>query len=127
MLDATLEFANSKVSQKADDWTEDLKDVGDSLDDLAATGGAVEQAGYEGLKAELQGRNPVWAAVKGAWAGASGKVRLAAVLIVLLVLLRAGGPGPAPARAADRRPGSRDPRSNQVGLSRPPVRRLTTS
>ena len=87
VLDATLEFANSKVSQKADDWTEDLKDVGQTVDDLAASGGAAEQAGYQGLKAELQGRNPVWAAAKGAWAGASGKVRLAAVLIVVLVLL----------------------------------------
>ena len=93
VLDATLEFANSKVAQKADDITEDLKDVGEDvegdLDDIAASGGAVEQAGYEGVKAGLHGKNPVWAAIMGAWAGASVKVRIAAVLIVLLILLLA--------------------------------------
>ena len=60
----------------------------DALDATAEGGGAKQQAGAEGMKAGLQGKNPVWAAIKGAWSGGSAKVRAAIVAaVVALVLL----------------------------------------
>jgi hypothetical protein len=81
VLGATLHYLDGKLSRKADD-------LAGKLDDYEATRGSVEQAGYEGVKAELQGQNPIWAALKGAWAGASAELKVAAVLfLVLLVVL----------------------------------------
>lgn len=81
VLEATLQFVNGKLSQKAGD-----------LDDYEASRGSAEQAGYQGAKAGLQGRNPIWAAIKGAWAGASAEVKLAAVLLLVLLLVLAPVP-----------------------------------
>ena len=85
VLEATLHKVTSKASQKTEDWSRDLESV-------ATSGGATRQAGLRGAKAELQGKNPVWGAVKGAWAGASVKLRLAAVLLLVLLLLLAPVP-----------------------------------
>jgi hypothetical protein len=52
----------------------------------------VEQAGYEGAKAKLQGRNPIWPAIKGAWAGADRNRKVAAVLVLVLFLVLAPVP-----------------------------------
>jgi glycerol-3-phosphate acyltransferase PlsY len=54
-----------------------------------ASGSPTTQAVVEGLKATLGGKNPVWAAIKGAWSRASLKLKLAVVLILLVTLLLA--------------------------------------
>lgn len=99
VISAALEVAASKV----DNWINKLSDASagipevpsaggdDVADKLAEGGGATQQAGVRGVQAGLQGKNPVWAAIKGAWASASTKVRAAVVtagvsLILLLVL-----------------------------------------
>jgi hypothetical protein len=80
LREATLRYATVKVSRKLQEWA-------DGLNDLAANGGSATRAVVEGLKAKLGGRNPVWAAIKGAWSGASPTRKLAVVLILLLMLL----------------------------------------
>ena len=104
VMTSALEFAAAKVSQKVDGWIDrldkvaaagakDLSDAGGELstiglDAIAEGGGAKQQAAAEGLRAGLQGGNPVWAAIKGAWSGGSAKVRAAIVAaVVALVLL----------------------------------------
>lgn len=90
------------VAAKVDDWTNKLNDVaagaggasqavGRVADDLADGGNAQRQAGVRGVQAGLVGKNPVWAAIKGAWTGGSTAVKVAVVaagvaLILLLVL-----------------------------------------
>ncbi|MEU4603456.1 hypothetical protein AB0F43_10790 [Kribbella sp. NPDC023972] len=78
--EAALLYATAKASLKVEDWA-------DGLDDFVASGGPTTQAVFEGLKAKLRGKNPVWAAIKGAWSGASPKLKLAVVLILILTLL----------------------------------------
>ncbi len=90
------------VGAKVDDWTRRLNDVaagaGDApravdrvADDLADGGDAKRQAGVRGVQAGVLGKNPVWAAIKGAWTGGSTAVKVAVVaagvaLVLLLVL-----------------------------------------
>jgi hypothetical protein len=91
------------VSAKVDDWSSKLEEVAagapgsatgvadDVADDVAAGGGAKRQAGVRGVQAAMEGKNPVWAAIKGAWTGGSTLVRAAVVaagaaLLLLLVL-----------------------------------------
>ena len=90
------------VAAKVDDWTNKLNDVaagagdasddvGKVADDLAEGGNAKHQAGVRGVPAGLVGKNPVWAAIKGAWTGGSTAVKVAIVaagvgLILVLVL-----------------------------------------
>jgi hypothetical protein len=85
VLEASLHYVNGKLAQKTQRWAAEL-------DDYETTRGPAEQAGYEGVKAELQGGNAIWAAAKGAWAGASGNLKLAAVLILILFLVLAPVP-----------------------------------
>jgi len=89
------------VSAKVDDWSSKLEGVGagvpgdatgavdDVADDVAEGGGAKQQAGVRGVQAELEGKNPVWAAIKGAWTGGSALVKAAVVAagVALLLLL----------------------------------------
>jgi hypothetical protein len=82
LAEAAARAAAVKLSGTTDGWIH-------GLEEYAASQGAAERAGYEGLKARLQGRNPVWAAMKGAWWGASPQLRLVAVLAVVLTLLLA--------------------------------------
>ena len=79
VLEATLHVVNEKVSRRAERWS-------DELNEFAAREGPVEQAGYQGVKAEIQARNPIWAAIKGAWHGASTEVKFMAVLVVVLLV-----------------------------------------
>lgn len=77
VMSTALEFATAKVSQKADAWAEG--------------GGAKQKAGVKGVQAGLEGKNPVWAAIKGAWSGGTATVKAAIVtalvgLVLLLVL-----------------------------------------
>ncbi|MEN5073295.1 hypothetical protein ABE437_05725 [Isoptericola cucumis] len=88
------------VAAKVDDWSNKLDDVAaggstarpDAVekvaDDVAEGGDAKQQAGVRGVQAGIEGSNPVWAAVKGAWAGSSTPVKVAIVAagVVLLVL-----------------------------------------
>jgi len=106
VMSSALEFAAAKVSRKTDDWAdrlnnvaagsvEDASDAGgelaaDSLDAAAESGGAKQQAGAKGVRAGLQGKNPVWAAIKGAWQAGTPVVRaavIAAVVSAILLLL----------------------------------------
>jgi len=95
-----MSSALGAVSAKIDDWTGKLNDVagGDAdappivekvADNLADGGSAKEQAVVRGVEASLVGRSPVWAAVKGAWAGAGTgtKAAIVAAAIVLVLLL----------------------------------------
>ena len=105
VLDAAVGGAAAKLEQHVGGWADKLNGLasgGDSsgglagladegLDELAEGGGAKQKAGAEGVKAGLHGRNPVWAAIKGAWSGGSSMVRAAIVAavasLVLLLLL----------------------------------------
>ncbi|WP_052436544.1 hypothetical protein [Georgenia sp. SUBG003] len=49
----------------------------------------VEGAVIEGVAATVEGKNPLWGAVKGAWHGLSVPWRIAVVAIALLVVLLA--------------------------------------
>jgi len=82
LAEAALQAAAAKLSHKVDGW---IRKIGE----YPAAEGATEGAALEGLKAHLLGKNPVWAAMKGAWWGASVPLRLVAVLGLLLVLLLA--------------------------------------
>jgi hypothetical protein len=84
LSEATVQYALTKGSQKVGDWTR-------RLEEIAAPSGVVERAGFEGLKAYLSGKNPVWAAIKGGWQGTSGGVK--AAILVSLVLLVVLSPG----------------------------------
>ena len=104
VLNAAVGSAAAKLEQKVVVWTDKLNAVaggGDSsgglvaladegLDELAEGGGAKEKAGAEGIKASLHGKNPVWAAIKGAWQAGTPVVRaavIAAVVSAILLLL----------------------------------------
>jgi hypothetical protein len=82
LRDAALRYAAVKASRKVEDWAEDLRE-------FVASGGPATQAVFEGVKAKLQGKNPVWGAIKGAWSGASPQLKLAVVLILILTLVLA--------------------------------------
>jgi len=82
LAEAATGAAAAKLSVKTDEWIR-------QLEEYAASQGPAERAGYEGLKARLLGNNPLWAAMKGAWWGASPGLRVVAVLVLLLVLLLA--------------------------------------
>lgn len=82
---ATMQYAAAKGSQKVEDWSRRLDEV------AKPRLGAAERAGYEGLKAVVTGKNPVWAAVKGGWKGASGTTRALVVVSLTLLLLLSPG------------------------------------
>ena len=94
---AIMSSAIGVVSAKVDDWSTRLEAVGagapvdDMADAVAEGGGAKRQAGVRGVRAGLEGKNPVWAAIQGAWAGGGTLVKAAVVaagvaLLLLLVL-----------------------------------------
>lgn len=98
-----LAAAAQAASAKVDDWSSRLEAVvsgdggvsgplvDDLADDLAEGGGAQQQAGVRGVQAGLEGKNPVWAAIKGAWTGGGALVKAAVVTagvtLVLALLL----------------------------------------
>jgi hypothetical protein len=85
LAEAALQAAAVKLSDKTDGWVH-------ALEEYANSQGATGRAGFEGLKAHLLGKNPVWAAMKGAWTGASVRLRVVVVLILVLFLLLAPVP-----------------------------------
>ena len=96
-----LTAAIGVVATKVDDWSTRLEGlaaggtggasgtVDDLADDLADGGGARQQAGVRGVQAGLEGKNPVWAAIKGAWTGGGTAVRAAVVAAGVALLLLA--------------------------------------
>jgi hypothetical protein len=104
-LSAAVGIAATKLERKVDVWADKLNGVGgggdssggladladEGLDELAEGGGAAEKAGAEGAKAALHGKNPIWAAIKGAWESGTPVVRAAiiaaAAAAILLLLL----------------------------------------
>lgn len=105
VLHTAVGSAAAKLEREIGTWADKLNSVasgGDSsgglaaladegLDELAEGGGAKQRAGAEGVKAGLHGKNPVWAAIKGAWQAGTPVVRAAIVAAVtgtiLLLLL----------------------------------------
>jgi hypothetical protein len=100
VLDAAVGNAAATLERKADTWTDKLNRIAegngptglgavadDLLDDASEGGGAKATAATEGVKAGLHGKNPVWAAVKGAWQGGTPVVRAAIVTSVVAVVL----------------------------------------
>jgi hypothetical protein len=105
VLSAAVGSAATKLEQRVDGWADRLNSVAgrgspsrgltaladEGLDDLAEGGGAKQQAGARGVQAGLHGKNPFWAALKGAWQGGTPVVRAAIVAAlastILLLLL----------------------------------------
>jgi len=101
VLNAAVGSASAKLEQRVGGWADKLNDVatgGDAsgglpaladkgLDELSEGGGAKQKAGAEGVKAGLHGKNPVWAAIKGAWQGGTPVVRAAIVAAIVSVIL----------------------------------------
>jgi hypothetical protein len=91
----------AKLEQKAATWADKLSGAAggggssgglaaladEGLDELAEDGGAMGSAGAEGVKAVLHGKNPVWAAIKGAWQRGTPVVRAAIVTAVASAVL----------------------------------------
>lgn len=104
VLSAAVGIAADKLERKVVVWADKLRVAGggDSaegqarladgvLDGLGEGGGAAQTAGAEGVKAGLHGKNPIWAAIKGAWQSGTPVVRAAIVTatasaIVLLLV-----------------------------------------
>jgi hypothetical protein len=83
--DAALELVTAKVADKVEELTNKLVDV---VAREFSGGGAARQAQVAAVGASIQGRNPAWAAVKGAWAGGGNAVKAAMVAgVVAMVLL----------------------------------------
>jgi hypothetical protein len=81
-VDALLAYGGAKLSRGVE------QGLG-GLEQAMLSRGPFERAVYEAGKARLQGKNPVWAGAKGAWAGASVPQRFAAVAILVLLLVLA--------------------------------------
>jgi hypothetical protein len=77
-----VDYAVTRASRATDSWTRDLTPQAEGA-------GAAQRAGVRGAQASLRGKNPVWAAVKGAWSGSTATVKAAivAALVALLLML----------------------------------------
>jgi len=88
VLSAALELGVSKVSRQTEKLAHKLEDVAGRAVDETAGDGTAGRAVVAGVAAELQGKNPVWAAMKAAWASGSAMTKAAVVAaVVALVLL----------------------------------------
>ena len=101
VLNAAVGSAAARLERRAVVLTDKLNGItrGDSssgglaaladegIDALAEGGGAKEKAGAEGIKAGLHGRNPIWAAIKGAWEAGTPAVRAAIISAVVSAIL----------------------------------------
>jgi hypothetical protein len=77
-----VDYAVAEASRVTESWTH-------KLTQQAEGAGAAQRAGARGAQASLRGKNPVWAAVKGAWSGSTATVKAAivAALVALLLML----------------------------------------
>jgi hypothetical protein len=101
VLNAAVGVAAAKVEQRVVVWTDKLDGIAgggassggpaaladEQLDELAAGGGVREKAGAQGVKAGLRGKNPIWAAIKGAWGAGKPAVRAAIVAAIASAIL----------------------------------------
>ena len=88
VLNAAVGSAAAKLEQEVGGWADKLGGVADEgLDELAEGGGAKKKAGAEGVKAGLHGKNPILAAIKGAWQAGTSVVRAAIVAAVASAIL----------------------------------------
>lgn len=101
VLNAAVGSAAAKLDRKATTWTDQLNDIAggqdtsaaltemadEGLDEVADSGGVKTKAGAEGVRATLQGKNPIWAAIKGAWQASSPAVKAAIIASVVSVIL----------------------------------------
>lgn len=76
----------AKVSKTVDGPVDDLKTSSEPLG-VTPDDGPTMNAGADAAQASVRGDNPVWAALKGAWSGASGKAKFVLWLIALLGVL----------------------------------------
>lgn len=93
VLNAAVGMAIAKLEQKVAVWTDKANGgsgeeaaaggltpiAEEGIDQLTEGGGAAEKAGAEGVKAKLEGKNPIWAAIKGAWDSGTPVVRAAII------------------------------------------------
>ena len=89
-LERTVESWTNKANGVAgeSDSADGLVSLADEgIDELAQGGGAKVKAGAEGLKAKLEGKNPLRAAIAGAWSAGTPVVRAAIVAAVVAVIL----------------------------------------
>jgi hypothetical protein len=101
VLNAAVASAAAKLERTTGQWADKLNDVAggalssdglteladEGLDDVVETGGVAESAGAEGVKAALHGKNPVWAAIKGAWTAGTPVVKAAIVASVVSIIV----------------------------------------
>lgn len=103
-LDAAVGTAAARLERTTARWIDKLNAVAgkasseavveladEGLDAVAESGGVAQRAGAEGVKAQVHGRNPAWAAVRGVWEAETPAVRAAIVTaaagsLVLLLL-----------------------------------------
>ena len=76
LLDRALGIALDKVETLAS-----------SFDEIAARGGVPISALLGGLRAKLQGRSPIWGAIRGAFAALSPGVKALIIIALVLALL----------------------------------------
>jgi hypothetical protein len=104
VLNTAIGMAVAKLERKVAQWSEKSEGAvsdevsetlvplaEEGLDEVAEAGGPAQAAGAEGVKASLQGKNPVWGAIKGAWHSGTPVVRAAiiagAVAAIVLLLV----------------------------------------
>ena len=66
---------------------EKVETLARSFDEIAARGGLPMHALLGGIGASLQGRNPIWGAIRGAIAGMSPEAKAALIVALVLALL----------------------------------------
>ncbi|MFC7497010.1 MULTISPECIES: hypothetical protein [unclassified Nocardioides] len=80
VLDAAVGTAAAKLERKVTGWL-------DRLDAVAESGGVLQAAGVEGIKARAHGRSPAWAAVRAVWQTGAPAVKAAVVTSVVAAVL----------------------------------------
>lgn len=75
------------VRDRGQALTAQLQEWMDKLFDAIENGGPRLKAAVEAIRAVLSGKNPVWAAIKGLWAGLSGAARALLLLAVIVAIL----------------------------------------
>jgi hypothetical protein len=77
-----VDYAITRASRATESWTHELTQHAEGA-------GTAQRAGVRGARASLRGKNPVWAAIKGAWSGSTATVKAAivAALVALLLML----------------------------------------
>jgi len=105
VLDAAVGTVAGKLERRTAGWVDRLNAVAgkgpssdtvveladEGLDAVADSGGMAQRAGAEGVKANMHGKSPAWAAIRSVWQSGTPAVRAAivtsAVAAVLLLLL----------------------------------------